>query len=385
MSATTRKTSWLKQNYEKLLLVVILLLLLCSAAFLVMQVKNKTEEQAAILPPVQFSRAGWIKLADEEKKLDVLDRTNLMDVARGVMGDELRVSCINPKCNKPIPFNAMVCPFCAAKQPDDNKGLDLGGMPDEWKKKYGFPIDDPSVANADPDHDGFSNLEEYRAGTNPLDPKSHPEVASKLRMWGAKQRACKLRYMSSMLPITGTNMTFGLNLPSLDLGKPPRTVFVKTGDVTEGYKVIAHEPKAIEGDVLVLEKGPELLRLVKGKDLKQFEVTADLVLMLDHKRYNNIARDATVTIRDTRYNIIDITTNAVTMRGPQPGNDVVVPLITDDERTEVLNDTAAQEAAPVVAPGRTVAPAPVPKRTEVRTERPIVPPSTVPPRGPRGF
>ena len=381
MSATTRKTSWLKQNYEKLLLVVILLLLLCSAAFLVMQVKNKTEEQAAILPPVQFSKAGWINLADEEKKLEVLERTNLMDVARGVMGDELRVSCVNPKCGKPIPYNAAVCPFCAAQQPgigDVNKISTLNdGIPDVWKKKYGFDILDPTMTNADPDHDGFTNLEEYRAGTNPLDPKSHPDVASKLRVWGVKQRAFKLRYMSSMA--IGTNVTFQINLRS------GHSVFERLGGVAEGYKLITHEPKATEGDVLVLEKGPEQLRLVKGKDLQQFEVTADLVLMLDHKRYNHVAKDATVKIRDTLYNIIDITTNAVTMRGSQPGNDVVVPLITDDERTEVLNDTATQEAMPVVAPGRTVAPTPVSTRTEGRTERPVVPPATVPPRRPRGF
>lgn len=47
------------------------------------------------------------------------------------------------------------------------------GIPDWWKLQYGFGIFDPYVADDDPDGDGFSNLEEYIDGTNPLDPLSH--------------------------------------------------------------------------------------------------------------------------------------------------------------------------------------------------------------------
>ena len=380
MSATTRKSSWVKQNYANLLLVVILLLLLLSAVFLVLQVMNKTAEQAAVLPTVSFAKATLVNAADVEKKLDVLERTNLMDVARGVMGDELRVSCVNPKCAKPIPYQAALCPFCAAKQPEppnietENKSGD--GIADAWKRKYGLDVE-ANVAKLDPDGDGFNNLEEFLAGTNPLDPKSHPDVASKLRLWAVKQRAFKLRYMASMA--LSSNVTFQINLRS------GRTVFVKLGDVAEGYKVISHDPKATEGDVLVLEKGPEQLRLVKGKDLQQFEVTADLILMFDHKRYNNMAKDTTVKIRDTLYNIIDITTNAVTMRGPPPGNDIVVKLISEDERAEVMSAAAAApvpEPVPATVLARPVAPAPVVRET--RAERPAAPPPVIVPRRGRG-
>ncbi|MBS7248690.1 MAG: hypothetical protein KIH04_10485 [Candidatus Freyarchaeota archaeon] len=46
-------------------------------------------------------------------------------------------------------------------------------MPDGWEVQYGLdPLSDD--AGQDKDGDGFTNLEEYVAGTDPTDPKSHP-------------------------------------------------------------------------------------------------------------------------------------------------------------------------------------------------------------------
>ena len=43
-----------------------------------------------------------------------------------------------------------------------------------WCKRYGLDPKDPGMLDADTDGDGFSNREEYIAGTNPRDPKSMP-------------------------------------------------------------------------------------------------------------------------------------------------------------------------------------------------------------------
>jgi hypothetical protein len=50
----------------------------------------------------------------------------------------------------------------------DLNDTDSDGMPDTWEKHYGFDPYDPSDAMQDADHDGVTNLEEYRAGSNPL-------------------------------------------------------------------------------------------------------------------------------------------------------------------------------------------------------------------------
>lgn len=51
-------------------------------------------------------------------------------------------------------------------------------MGDAWEGKYGFKTDDSSDAAGDADGDGASNLEEFRAGTDPRDPGSFLKIDS---------------------------------------------------------------------------------------------------------------------------------------------------------------------------------------------------------------
>ncbi|UCF49491.1 MAG: hypothetical protein JSU91_07015, partial [Thermoplasmatales archaeon] len=44
---------------------------------------------------------------------------------------------------------------------------DNDGIPDWWEEKYDLDSEDPDDAKYDPDKDGFSNLDEYKRGTNP--------------------------------------------------------------------------------------------------------------------------------------------------------------------------------------------------------------------------
>ena len=46
---------------------------------------------------------------------------------------------------------------------------DKDGMPDTWEQDYGFNPNDPSDAAKDFDKDGATNLQEFLAGTNPID------------------------------------------------------------------------------------------------------------------------------------------------------------------------------------------------------------------------
>ena len=50
------------------------------------------------------------------------------------------------------------------------------GIPDWWKLIHGLSITDPTVPEGDADRDGYSNFEEFLAGTDPQDPNSKPKI-----------------------------------------------------------------------------------------------------------------------------------------------------------------------------------------------------------------
>jgi hypothetical protein len=63
-------------------------------------------------------------------------------------------------------------------QLDPNQSVVGDGIPNGWKQQYGLDPFDPTVAGADPDHDGMNNLQEYLAGTNPTNNASSLKITS---------------------------------------------------------------------------------------------------------------------------------------------------------------------------------------------------------------
>jgi len=66
-------------------------------------------------------------------------------------------------------------------QPNTSNPLDTNGdgLPDAWQIHYFGSISSPNARpDADPDHDGFNNLHEYLAGTDPTDPSSYLKLDS---------------------------------------------------------------------------------------------------------------------------------------------------------------------------------------------------------------
>jgi hypothetical protein len=68
-----------------------------------------------------------------------------------------------------------------AAGPNTTNPLDTNGdgLPDAWQIHYFGSITSPDARlDADPDHDGFNNLQEYLAGTDPTDPNSYLKLDS---------------------------------------------------------------------------------------------------------------------------------------------------------------------------------------------------------------
>ncbi len=70
------------------------------------------------------------------------------------------------------------------------------GIPNKWLKQHNLDYSDRSLPERDPDADGYTNLEEFRAQTNPRDPASHPAAWTKLRLIGIKQEQLRIKFQT---------------------------------------------------------------------------------------------------------------------------------------------------------------------------------------------
>ena len=71
-------------------------------------------------------------------------------------------------------------------------------LSNEWILKNGLDFLDSSLASRDPDRDGFSNLEEFEAETDPRDSGNHPSRMNKLQFLGEQMQVFPYRYKARL-------------------------------------------------------------------------------------------------------------------------------------------------------------------------------------------
>jgi len=118
---------------------------------------------------------------------------------------------------------------------------DPDGITVAWKRKYGFALDDPTVASQDTDHDGFTNKEEFLAGTDPRDANSRPPVVLKLRVTAYNYVAFKMEFKGAN-PQPDGSYKYQVNLISPNR----RTLIVVKDQEVEGYRVGNYTESIVE-------------------------------------------------------------------------------------------------------------------------------------------
>ena len=233
-------------HYDWLVLGVGALALCGAGMFLLTELSVESEERAEeISSPYGRNTRGIegvkkVELADYERAVRQFKSPTVMaainDHEASFLASAKRIHCRH--CAMAIPFDAKSCVFCKGQQPEEVKVVldaDEDGLPDEWERKHGLSPANAADANEDADKDLFTNKEEFEAGTDPTDRRSHPDY---------------LDYLKIELPLKETVLSF---------------YFVKAMPIPSGVRYYFKDPKAkndygMKGAEYAVLKGEEIGR-----------------------------------------------------------------------------------------------------------------------------
>ena len=184
-------------------------------------------------------------------------------------------------------------------------------VPNEWFEKYGLPIEDADVLDQDPDKDGFTNLDEWQGGTDPIDKNSHPDYLTKLHLVTATEEPFPYVFSSR------AGNKFGIN--SIDLNEP--TQFLRVGDIVRGtdFKIVNFTEKSARNQYGTNDDVSELLlehqqthvqvTLVKEKVATSPQSVATFVYTWGGRREFEVRKDQEFSLKpneEIKYKLVDV-------------------------------------------------------------------------------
>lgn len=206
-------------------------------------------------------------------------------------------------------------------------------VPNDWILKYHFDLLDPNVISEDPDHDGFTNKEEYLAGTDPTDKNSHPPYITKLFLEAWIQKHFRLIF-------NGQPDNTSFQIDTVDVPQP--TQILSMGDLIAGtkYKIVGfvHKTKTddngVEHDISELtientETGKKVV-LVVGQVVDDPDSYALFKYFWKKPPVEiKVKKDDTFTLdpeSDVSYKVIDIQKDHATIVNLKTNKEILIPL-----------------------------------------------------------
>ena len=286
---------WIKAHYDRVTLIAAAILLFISAIAIwwnVIQFGNRLvspqppRPKAASQPPVAVELDRAAEQLDQPTQWKGSARSGLFVPERHFIGaDGLPATLQNTQVHPPVP--------------------------NDWFEKYGLHIEDADVLDQDPDKDGFTNLDEWQGGTDPIDKNSHPDYLTKLHLVTATEEPFPYVFSSRAGNI------FGIN--SIDLNEP--TQFLKVGDIVRGtnFKIVTFTEKSARNRYGTNNDVSELLlehqqthvevTLVKGKVATSPQSVASFVYTWGGRREFEVRKDQEFSLKpneEIKYKLVDV-------------------------------------------------------------------------------
>lgn len=245
---------------------------------------------------------------------------------------ESRIKCIIADCALAIPAGSKACPFCGKEQVTATKVVydtDGDGLPDEWEKKFNLNPASNADADTDLDGDGFTNMEEFKAKTDPSDKASHPDYLDSLKViLPLDETYLPFVFRKANRIPSGWRLEFFDPKAKNDYGLIGKTITAKVGEEIgkSGYKAVEYTPKSIKqvisgtGNLTKMVDVSEAVveRVSDGKRVtlvvqngKTYNLTpVDVQATLTYERGSSITRKVvageTIDLNGCKYKVLSI-------------------------------------------------------------------------------
>lgn len=343
MISRSEKSNFLVAHYDWLVVAVGVAALVAGGAFFALTLGADPDEAAQ----QEAARVERMKPQDTGvKPVDMTENQAATRITRSpaklaeisekqgsFLASERRVLC---KCGKAISGDVKAvpkCPYCGEKQEEEKAVVldaDGDGLPDEWEKKYGLNPNDASNASADSDGDGFTDLEEFQAKTDPKDPKDHPDYLDSLQvMLPLKETYLPFFFTKANKIPNGWRLEFWDPTRKDDYGRKGATVTAKVGeDIKDyGFSVKGYEEKSVKQAIkgagsltrMVDVSEATIVRKADGKEIKltiirskktakptPVDVQATLVYQRGTVKNLEVVPGQEIELNGTKYRIVDI-------------------------------------------------------------------------------
>jgi hypothetical protein len=310
--------NWIRANYDRTALIAAALFLFLSAVFIFLRAANFRKSIAGMQMQSSLQKQSAKEKAPEVEQ----EKQELAGPAQWTFSGRSGLF---------VPEQHFID---ASGQPTTLENTQLHPpVPNEWLEEFGLPITEGDVLEQDPDTDGFNNLDEWQAHTNPIDKNSHADYITKLKMISLAQEPFRFVFSSWV------GDTYAIN--TIDHRQP--TQFLKIGETIRGtlFKLVKFKEKNekskfgtdVDVSELTLEnaENKDALTLTKGKTTTSPESVANFLYTWGGDQRFSAKKGQEFSLKpqtEIKYKLIDVQPDkAILINTQKPNEEIDIGLL----------------------------------------------------------